>query len=74
VAKALSFLHIVKRSHVAVWKWIQEYRPKRISSKENMLSEFIVDETAVKAGSECVCLLFAIKPKDLQILALFVSR
>ena len=32
-AQALSFLHIVKRSHIAIWKWIQKYRPKRISSK-----------------------------------------
>ena len=28
VARALSCLHIVKRSHVAVWKWIQKYRPE----------------------------------------------
>ena len=32
VVKALSYLHIVKRSHVAVWKWIQKYKPKKISS------------------------------------------
>ena len=36
VAKALSFLHIVKRSHIAIWKWIQKYRPKRISSKREI--------------------------------------
>lgn len=28
-AKALS--RFVKRSHVAVWKWIQKYKPERIS-------------------------------------------
>ncbi len=74
VAKALSFLHIVKRSHVAVWKWIQEYHPKRVSPKRNIISEFIVDETAIKAGSEHLWLWVAIEPKDRRILALSISR
>ena len=29
-AKALSFLKIVKISHVAIWKWIQKVKPKKI--------------------------------------------
>ncbi len=37
-AKALSFLKIVKISHVSIWKWIQKYRPqkyhKNIKSKQ----------------------------------------
>ena len=74
VAKALSFLHIVKRGHVAIWKWIQRYRPKRISSKRKRISEFIVDETAIKAGSECIWLWVAIEPKDRQVLALSISK
>jgi putative transposase len=29
-AKALSFLHIVKISHlVSIWNWIQKYKPKK---------------------------------------------
>ena len=52
VAKALSFLHFVKRSHVAVWKWIQKYRPKRISSRRKRVSELMVDGTAIKVGSK----------------------
>src|SRR3982750_3879019 len=74
VAKALSFLHIVKRSHVAIWKWIQRYRPKRISSKRRGISGFIVDETAIKAGSEYTWLWVAIEPKYRQILALSISK
>ena len=74
VAKALSFLHIVRRSHVAVWKWIQKYRPKRISSKRKRITEFIVDETAIRAGSEYMWLWVAIEPKDRQILALSISK
>ena len=74
VAKALSFLHIVRRSHVAVWKWIQKYRPKRISSKRKRITEFIVDETAIRAGSEYMWLWVAIEPKYRQILALSISK
>ncbi len=74
VAKALSFLHTVKRSQVAVWKWIQEYRPKRVSLKRNIISEFIVDETAIKAGSEHLWLWIAIEPENKQILALSIYK
>jgi transposase-like protein len=35
----------VKRSHVAVWKWIQRYKPKKIARKRKRISEFIIDET-----------------------------
>ncbi|MDN5845027.1 MAG: hypothetical protein L0H53_01995 [Candidatus Nitrosocosmicus sp.] len=33
-SKALSYLHIVSRSHVAIWKWIQKYHPKKDIIKE----------------------------------------
>ena len=74
VVRALSFLHIVKRSHVAVWQWIQKYKPKRICSRMKMISEFIIDETLIKAGSELLWLWVAIEPKDRQILALSISK
>jgi putative transposase len=50
VAKALYFLNIVKRSHVSIWKWIQKFQPKTISSQRNKMDEFIVDETIIKVG------------------------
>ena len=74
VAKALSFLHIVKRSHVAIWKWIQKYRPKRISSKRKRISEFIFDETSIKAGSEYIWLWVAIEQKNKKNLAPSISK
>ena len=40
--KALS--RFVHRSHVSVWKWVQKYKPKRVSSKRKKINEFIVDE------------------------------
>jgi hypothetical protein len=57
-SKALSFLHIVKRSHdVAIWKWIQKYHPQKILTKRKMISKYIiVDETQLKAGSELIWL------------------
>ena len=74
VAKALSFLHIVKRSHVSIWNWIQKHNPRKISAKRTKTSEFIVDETAIKAGSELIWLWVAIEPKNKQILALSISK
>jgi putative transposase len=52
-AKALSFLYLVKISHVSIWNWIQKYKPKKIHRKKKIL-EFIIDETAVKVGSELI--------------------
>ena len=43
-SKALSS-RIIKRSHVAIWNWVQRYRPKRIIYKRRKVSEFIIDET-----------------------------
>ena len=74
VSKAMFFLNKVKRSHVTIWKWIQKYHPKKISSKRKRISEFIVDETLVKVGSEYIWLWIAIEPKNRQILALTISK
>ena len=74
VAKALFFLHKVKRSHVAIWNWIQKHHPQRISSKRKKISEYIVDETMLKVGSEYIWLWVAIEPKNRQILALSISK
>jgi putative transposase len=56
-SKASSFSHIVKRSHVAIWKWIQKYHPQKILTKRKIISKYIiVDETQLKAGSELIWL------------------
>ena len=75
VVRALSFLHIVKRSHVAIWNWIQKFRVQMTSSTgRTNIQEFIVDETPVKAGSEFVWLWIAIEPEKGQILAQSMSQ
>jgi putative transposase len=74
VAKAMFFLHKVKRSHVAIWKWIQKHDSQRIFSGRKKISEFIVDETALKVGSEYIWLWIEIEPENKQILALSISK
>jgi putative transposase len=74
VAKALLFLQKIKRSHVAIWKWIQKYKPHKVSIKRKRISEFIIDETLVKVGSEYIWLWIAIEPKNKQILAASISK
>jgi putative transposase len=74
VAKALSFLHIVKRSHLSIWKWIQTYKPAKLSCKRKKISEFVVDETIIQVGSEFLWLWAATEPKNKRILALSISK
>ncbi len=70
-SKALSWF--VKRSHTAIRDWIQKYQPQKISSKKRMISEYIIDETLIKIGSDCIWLWVAMEPKNKQILALTIS-
>ena len=61
----------IKRNHVTIWNWIQKYHPINISSKSKKISEYIVDETLLKVGSEYIWLWVAIDAKSKEILALF---
>jgi putative transposase len=70
-SKALSGLHIVRRSHTAIRDWIQKYQPERMFYRRSNISEFIVDETQIKVGSELIWLWVAIEPESRQILAFF---
>jgi putative transposase len=73
-SKALSCLRIVNRSHTAIRDCIQKHKPKRLFYKRSNVSEFIVDETQIKVGSEYVWLWVAIEPENRRILALDVSK
>jgi putative transposase len=72
-AKALSFLHLIKISHVSIWNWIQKYKPQKLKKKKN-IDEYIIDETIVKTGSELIWLWIAIEPKDREILSFHISK
>ena len=65
---------LVRRNHVSIWNWIQKYHPKKLSSKIKKISEFVIDETLIKVGSEYIWLWVAIEPKNREILALSISR
>ena len=75
-AKTLYFLHLIKISHVSIWNWIQKYKPKKISNKikKKDIDEYIIYETAIKAGSELIWLWVVIKPKDREILSFHMSK
>jgi transposase-like protein len=60
-----------ERNHVSIWNWIQRYKPKRIFQKKSKVSsEFIIDETLIKAGNEYVWLWIAVEPTDKIILGI----
>jgi putative transposase len=71
-SKALSkFVH---RSHTAIRDWIQKYRPKRLFYRKIKFSEFILDETQLKVGSEFIWLWIAIEPETKNIVAINISK
>jgi putative transposase len=70
-AKALN--RFVERSHLSIWKWIQKYKPQKVSNKRKNINEFVVDETLIKIGSEIIWLWVAIEPKNRQILKVDIS-
>ncbi len=72
-AKALSFLLLVKISHISIWNWMQKYKPKKYRKNKKIL-EFIIDETAIKDGSELIWLWVVIEPKDKEILSVNISK
>jgi putative transposase len=51
-AKALSFLLLVKISHVSIWNWIQKYKPRRYLKNKKIKEYSCIqkDETAIKPG------------------------
>ena len=67
-AKALSFLKIIKISHVSIWKWLQKYRPWKYFKKRK-IKEYVIDETVIKDGSELIWLWIVIEPIHKEILS-----
>jgi putative transposase len=54
-------------------KWIQKYKPKKFNEKKK-INEFIIDETAVKVGSELIWFWVVIEPMDKEIFAIDISK
>jgi len=72
-AKALSFLKITKINYVSIWNGLQKYRSKKYFKKRK-IKEYIIDETAIKAGSELVWLWIIIEPLNKKILSFSISK
>lgn len=61
------------RSHVAIWKWVQRFNPRRIYHCKRV-SAFLIDETMLQIGSEGAWLWIAVEPIHRQILGVYISR
>src|SRR6185437_16671331 len=72
-SKALSFLKIAKKSHVSIWNWIQKYKLWKYLRKRK-IEEYIIDETAIKLGSELIWLWVVIEPTNKVILSFRISK
>jgi putative transposase len=65
----------IKRNHVSIWNWIQKYKPEKLPSEKKKISEYVIDETVIKVGSEYIWVwVAAIKPESKEILRISVSK
>lgn len=71
-SKAVS--RFIKRSHTAIRDWIQKYKPEMLSSRKIRITEFIIDETIIKVGSEYIWLWIAIENDNREILQISISK
>ena len=73
-SKAIS--RFIIRSHTAIRDWIQKYKPaERLSYSKTKISQFIIDETQLKVGSEVIWLWVAIIESETKnILAISISK
>jgi len=63
----------VKRSHEAVWKWVQRYEPHRVFDVKRVQA-FLVDETYVEVGSFEAWVWVAVEPVHRYTLGVYLSR
>jgi putative transposase len=73
-SKALDIFYDEKRSHIAIWNWIQRFGSCQIY-KRKRVSSFIVDETIIQIGNSHFCWLWiAIEPVHRTILGIYISN
>ena len=66
----------VRRSYVAIWKWVQRLKSQTCLLLQKRASAFLIDETmVVQIGSDDAWLWIAtIEPIHKQILGVYISR
>ena len=72
-SKALDTFDDEKRSHIAIWSWIQRFGSSQIY-KRKRISAFIVDETIIQIGNHHFWLWIAIEPVNRTILGIYISE
>ena len=73
-SKALEPFKDQKRSHVAIWNWIQRFGSSHIYSKRKRVSAFIIDETVIQIGSQHFWLWLCIEPVHRSVLGIYISE
>ena len=71
-SKALDIFVDEKRSHIAVWNWIQRFGSLPIY-KRKRVTAFIIDETIIKIGNRYFWLWICIEPIHKTILGMHIS-
>ena len=71
-AKALDPF-VEKRSHVAVWNWVQLLNPNKFYLRRTRVTAFIIDETMLQIGSDYAWLWVAVEPVHKQILGVYFT-
>src|SRR5688500_17499921 len=72
-SKALEPFKNQKRSHVAVWNWIQMFGSCQIF-KRKRVSAFIIDETIIQIGSQHFWLWICIESVHKSVLGINISE
>ena len=72
-SKALVIFRDEKRSHIAVWNWIQRFGSLQIY-KRKRVSAFIIDETVIQIGNQHFWLWFCIEPIHSFVLENYISE
>ena len=65
---------VEKRSHVAVWDWVQLFNPNKFYLKQTRVTAFIIDETVLQIASNYAWLWVAVEPVHKQNLGVYISR
>jgi putative transposase len=72
-SKAVVIFRDKKRSHIAVWNWIQRFGSCQIY-KRKRVTAFIIDETVVQIGNPHFWLWFCIEPVHSSVLGIYLSE
>jgi putative transposase len=62
-----------KRSHVAVWNWVQRFNPKIIYSRKRRVTAFVIDEAMIQISGNEAWLWIAIEPVQGTVLGVYLS-